>query len=370
MKRQSTLHTALYFARKKKYNKTVSVLIPEILNYQNSWPFCYVLSLASLYTGDIGSARVYAKTAYEINPSETKVLLLLAVLNIKRSDTSRAVNFFLRVLDTDPKNRTAAKGLAVLKKYGGSDELGAWVESGKIKRLYPPFPAQAGGRRRAVAAAAIAIVVAAAGFAVWKSGVYRVWGDKQPQRSGFAETALAADEQQKLVETGGVSRYILTEKEIIAVYEQARDYFNKHRDDAARREINRLLLSNASEGIKNKARLLAAYLEQSGFDTLRDRFSYAEVAADPPLYSGCAVLWNGMAANITIGEGGLSFELLVGYDTRKTLDGRVSVHFAKAQKISDERPLEVLGNIVPAESANGFTIEGIAIHQPPFPAQK
>ena len=371
MKRQSVLHTALSFARKKKYNKTVSVLIPEILNYQKSWPFFYTLSLASLHTGDIGGARVYAKTAYEISPSETKILLLLAVLNIKRSDTSRAVNFFLRVLDTDPQNRTAAHGLAVLKKYGGSDALGAWVESGKIKRLYPPFPVPASDRRRVfAAAAAIVLVAAAAGFAVWKSGVYRLLGDKQPQRNGFAESALEEREKQKLVETGGVSSYILTEKEIRDVYEKVRDYFNKRRDDAARREINRLLLSNASEAIKNKARILAAYLEQSSFNTLRDTFSYAEVAADPPLYNGCAVLWKGMAANIAIGEGGLSFDLLVGYDTKKKMEGRVFVHFVNLQTISDERPLEVLGSIVPAATADGFTIKGIAIHQKLFAGQE
>ena len=48
------------------------------------------------------------------------------------------------------------------------------------------------------------------------------------------------------------------------------------------------------------------------------------------------------------------------------MEGRVFVHFANVQNISDERPLEVLGSIVPAETAGGFTIEGIAIHQKLF----
>jgi hypothetical protein len=153
----------------------------------------------------------------------------------------------------------------------------------------------------------------------------------------------------------------MSEREVFAAYDMARALFNEHRDDAARREINRILLSNAAGGIKNKARVLAGYLEPGGFATLKDRYTYSEVAADPPLYDGCTVLWKGMAVNIAAAAASTRFELLVGYDTRRNVEGIAAVFFDSAQNVSAERPLEVLARV--AASDTDFTLDGMAIHQ-------
>jgi hypothetical protein len=62
---------------------------------------------------------------------------------------------------------------------------------------------------------------------------------------------------------------------------------------------------------------------------------------------------------------------LVGYDTRSALEGIVPVEFDFSIPVDLERPLEILGKVIPASSAAersgnqgmGIILEGIAIHQ-------
>jgi hypothetical protein len=74
-----------------------------------------------------------------------------------------------------------------------------------------------------------------------------------------------------------------------------------------------------------------------------------------------------MAANINMLEKGTTFELLVGYDTKSILEGRVPVEFDISVPVEFDRPIEVLGKVVPASNSEtqgmGIILEGIAIHQ-------
>ncbi|MDR2521717.1 MAG: tetratricopeptide repeat protein [Spirochaetaceae bacterium] len=362
MKLDNALTKSLRYARAGRYSKAVSLLVPNILQYRDSWLFYYTLALASLHAGDTGSAREYIKSAYDIKENETNVLLLLALLNVKRGETSRAINYYLRVLESEPKNKIAARALAVLKKYGASGALSDWAASSRIKRLFPPFPRPPARR------AALPVIAAAAGAVALCGALYLTFGwppaqpgRARPPRAGYAQSALEASERARALAESGVWRYVLSEREVFAAYDKARALFNDHRDDAARREINRILLSNAADGIKNKARLLAGYLEPGDFATLKDNYTYSDVFADPPLYDGCTVRWKGVAANIVAEAATTRFDLLVGYDTRRNIEGLAPVVFASAQNISAERPLEVLARV--AATGTAFTLEGMAIHQ-------
>jgi hypothetical protein len=107
-------------------------------------------------------------------------------------------------------------------------------------------------------------------------------------------------------------------------------------------------------------------MEPPGFDTLRDRFTYAEVMKEPPLYRDCYVIWRGMAANLESLQNITTFNFLVGYDTRTSLEGIVPVVFVNsAVPINTERPLEVLAKIIPVINPGGMDIrlEGVAVHQ-------
>ncbi|MDR1635730.1 MAG: tetratricopeptide repeat protein, partial [Treponema sp.] len=190
-------------------------------------------------------------------------------------------------------------------------------------------------------------------------------------RTSIAGAVLEREDRERPVETGGSYRYILTRSQVLEIYDQVLSLFTDRRDEAARYNLNRLLESNASEGIKNKCRLIISYLETPGFDTFkrRDNFSYSDVIRDPFLYRGCHVIWRGMATNVESLPDRTAFDFLVGYETRKTMEGIVRVVFEQAAAINPEKPLEVLGRIIPVSNEGspniGFTVEleVVAIHQ-------
>jgi hypothetical protein len=343
------------------------LLEPEVVRYHDSFRYYYILAYSCLLAGDFGGALTYFRRAREIKMRDPSVLIGLAALHLRRGETDRAVDFYLDVLDKEPKNRLAAKALDVVRKRGDPESLSAWIEEGKLSRLYPPAPALPGSPRRVVLILMGAILAIAAIFAGSIAlGFVSSPLAKPAERPGFEKTRLGAEERAEPVQIGGSYRYVLTRKEILDAYDAAQRLFREYRDDAAKVELNRILESNASAQVKEKARILASYAIVPGFDTLRDRFSYATVIEAPELYRGCHVIWRGMAANLREGEKSTSFDLLVGYDTRNSLEGIVSVNFDFAVAIDQERPLEVLGRIASATTGAQkatVSIEGVALHQ-------
>jgi tetratricopeptide (TPR) repeat protein len=364
---QSSLTRAARLARGGKYDAATQLLEGEVYNYRDSFMFFYLLGLCSLYGGNYGGAHDYLMRARELNPREPAVLLALAALYVKRTDTRRAISLYLEVQDIDGKNRIAKNALKILRKYSGSDDLAAWIESGKLRGLYPPFPhekltaAKLARKIIAIVVAAVAVVTVVAGLVKFNPL------PRHADREGFAESVLLQSEIEKPLQTGGVFQFMLTERQILSTYNLARRLFNEGRDNAAMVEINRILESNASEGIKNRARVMARYLEPPSFDALKqeaaDNIKYADAAKAPLLYRNCYVLWRGMAANIAEGQNETSFIFLVGYDGRSVLEGSVDVILPFAASISTEYPLEVLGKITPINSGDGLALEGVTIHQ-------
>jgi hypothetical protein len=366
----STLTRAARLARRGKYKNAAQLLESEVYNYRDSFLFFYLLGLCSLYAGNYGTAHDYLCRARELKAREPSVLLALAALYVKRADSRRAISLYLEARDIDGKNRIAKQGLNILKKYAGSDDLQAWVESGKLRSLFPPFPHEKINPARLAVKIILPVLLAfaAAAFLFVKNNPLTVQSVQRPAREGFAESALTQSDKREAAEAGGVYNLILTEKQILAAYEDARKFFSAGRDNAARVEINRIMESNAGEGIKNKARIMARYLEAPDFETLRSRPSegvkYADAAKDPPLYRDCYALWSGMAANIIEGHDETSFDFLVGYDKRSDIEGIVKVRIPRAAAIDPKRPLEVLGRIEPLDAPGELGMEGITIHQP------
>jgi hypothetical protein len=185
------------------------------------------------------------------------------------------------------------------------------------------------------------------------------------RRGNISEIILKGEERSTPVQIGGSYRYVLTGKQVLDNYERARTLFIERRDEPAKVALNRLLESNAADTIKNKARLLISYMDVPGFNTLKDRFTYGEVKKEPVLYRDCHVIWRGMATNLKQEQNITAFDFLVGYDTRKTLEGIVPVVFDFAIPVNIERPLEILGRIVPVSTEQGedIRIEGVALNQ-------
>jgi tetratricopeptide (TPR) repeat protein len=354
-------------ARKGKHDAAIKTLEPEVNRFHDSFRYYYILGVSCLRVNDFMGAFTYFKLARDVKMRDPNALLGVAVLHLRRGETDRAIDLYLDVQDMEPKNPIARKALTIIRRYAGQNRLGEWLESGELHRLYPPLPPVPPEPGRLALSALIGLGILAAVFSVLVHFRVITLPGARGARIPAAGTLLDDEDRRMPVETGGTYRYILTRNQVLEFYERGLSLFTEYRDEAARLNFNRLIESNASEGIKSKARFVMSYMEVPGFDNFKrqDNQSYAEVIRDPPLYRGCHVIWRGMAANIQVSSSQTSFEFLIGYDTRQSLQGIVPVLFDRALPISPEQPLELLGRILPIVGDRGESIrlEGIALHQ-------
>lgn len=335
---------------RKRYHDVITMLESEIIQYRDSFQFYYVLGLSCLYTSDIGGAQSYFQRARQIKMRDTDLLAAQAALFLRKGDMQQAVDYYLEILEYDPGNRLARRSLNFIRKKGSAEVIENLVETGKIKAFYPVVKRKQSWAPISMGLICI-IVVAVASFRVIKN-------DASTQDQGRADLswyALDPGEANALTETGGTYRYILTSRQILSSYNEARRYFQQWRDNAAQVEINRLLHSNASTAVKQKARLLMSWLSEPGFDTITDRYDFQTVSSDPLLYLDCWVVWKGMATNMTVTDTVTGFDLLVGYDTRNKLEGIVTVTFTKPVDVDVSRSLEVLGRVILENGRIGLT---------------
>ena len=367
MKTDPILHKAARLAKAGNYEEAIRTLESEVNRYYGSFRYYYLLGACCIHAGDFGGALTYFRLASKEKIRDPLVLLGLAALYLRRGETDRAVDFYLEVQDIDRKNKTAKKALNVIRKHAGAESFSAWLESGRLSSLFPPIPSPGFSASTLVIPALILTAVLLIGYgALVRFRLLPNPFNPRGNRSGVAEFALNREERSAPVEVGGSYRYILTRDQALDSYDKALAFFTEYRDEAAKINLNRILESNASEGLKNRARILLTFTETPGFDNFRrsDNASYSDIITDPALYRDVHVIWRGMATNVEINGNTTTFDFLVGYDTRKTLEGIVPVVFDRVLSLNSERPLEVLGRVSPLSSqGEAIRLEGVAIHQ-------
>jgi tetratricopeptide (TPR) repeat protein len=365
MNTDPVLNKAAFLARKKDYEGALRILKAEEDRYYGSFRYYYLFGVICLYNGNFVDALSGFRQARQIKMNDPSVMLGLASLYLKRLNTVQAVDYYLDVQEIDPKNRTAKKALDIIRKYSSSEAFSDWLTTERLAKLFPPIPSPGLSRNMvlfgslALAAVLILVYILLINLRVLPSPV------KKPETRPHAEFLLSGDERADPVETGGSYMYILTRDQATTLYDRALLFFTNYRDETAKLSLNRILESNASESIKNKSRLLFLYMEIPGFDNFKrnDNFTFAEVKAEPVIYRDVHVIWQGMATNVTVTDEYTSFDFLVGYDTRRTLEGIVPVIFKVPVSINPERPLEVLGKISLNSTNTDIFLEGVAIHQ-------
>jgi hypothetical protein len=353
---------AARLVRGRNYDRAIKLLESEESRYLGSFTYYYLLGLSYLRSRVFGMALTNFKLAREQKMRDPAVLLGLAALYLNHGDTDKALDLYLEVQELDEGNRIAKKALKIIRKYPGPENISAWIDSGKLPALFPPLP-KLPFRFSGIRAAAVILAFLAAGvFGLIKTGI--IPGAKLA-RNGHQEIELLTEEQEAPMQIDGSYRYVLTRKEALDKYNEARKFFTSYHDEKARVNLNQLLESNCPEPVKNKARILLSYMDVPGFDTLKDRFSYGEVIKEPALYRDCHVIWRGIAGNLNVEQNHTSFDFLVGYDTRRTVEGIVRVDYDFAIPVNPERPVEILGRIIPISGEKGaeIRIAGIALNQ-------
>ncbi len=353
------LNAAKKMMKRRHFDKAITILQSRSELYENNFEYYLLFGLCCLYSGDVGTASVYFQKARKIRVTDTTLLLSQAAIFLRRGDTSRAVQYYLDVLEFEPGNKTAQKALEFIRTKGDYNTICKWMDTGEIEQFYPPLgvnPYKVCGIVVPVLACILGVFVAINFFPIKKV--------ENGERADLTALMLSLDERKNIQETdlsSGSFLYILSSAQINECYEKAKMFFQKYRDNLSQIEINRILNSNASLAVKRKAMLLMSYLQEPSFDSIKDVPQYRDVQKEPALYLDCWVTWSGRISNVVQTETSYTCDLLVGYETMEKVDGIVPLKFSVPPVLENEKPVTVLAKIV---SENGkLGLLGKAVYQ-------
>lgn len=354
-RKRSPLEKAYRLYREKEYAKVIALLEPQVFMYRENTRFYHLLGLACLHVGDVGGAHSYLMRCTQIDQDAVAPRLALAACHFKRRDHEAALQLWLEILDDDPENKLAAKGLRVLRSGPESEEAERYRESDRLAALYPDM--RPGVRHRTIVIAvsgglliAVAVLAVSSGPALYHSLISLFDRDElRPRREGvqYAEVSrqeASVDSAVSAGESDGV-RYELSDSELNETFARMREYFLDERDNMANREINRVLHSNAPANLKERARTLRGYLGTPSFADFQDGFTYDEVVSDPWLYHGTYVRWRGRPSNVDVTDERIAFDFLVGYENGRQLDGIVPARFDFNVRIDSRFAIEILAQV-------------------------
>jgi len=353
MKRKG-LGEARRLFRARRFPDVIRLLEPEVFRYRESFDYFQMLGFSCLHAGDFGGAFSYISRAHQLKDDETSIILGLAAVHFRRAENESALKRWLEVVEDEPSNPVARRGLDLLRKGMTPDALQEFIDSGKLKTLFPPLPRRVALGPILITALSILVLAGLALLTV------RLSGPRGPQRPGVSVIEIPSD-LSSFIDIGTDFTFVLTENEVRQTFQKAKNELLIYKDNLAVVDINRILLSNAAPAVKERARMLKGFVTQATFDTVKDPYSYAAVTKLPALYDGASVVWKGKIANLKVAKDSIAFDLLVGYDQEKQLEGIVPVTVPFAADLANGNAVEVLGQVVMNGAAP--TLLGISLHR-------
>ncbi|HTZ52750.1 MAG TPA: hypothetical protein VMF68_13870, partial [Spirochaetia bacterium] len=210
--------------------------------------------------------------------------------------------------------------------------------------LFPPLPP------RFSAGPVLAVVLGVMALAGISYLAAKFAAPRAAERPGVSVIEMPSD-TTPLVDVGPGQAFTYTEGEVRRLFRNAKAELLGYRDNLAVVDINRILLSNAAPSVKERARLLKGFVTQPTFDTVRNTYTYADVRKQPLLYDGASVVWRGKVANLKSSRSAITFDLLVGYDQEKQLEGIVPVSLAFAADVGNGDAVDLLGQVAASPSS-------------------
>ena len=353
--KDSNLKKAEKYFREGNYSRVIRILEPDVFNYRDNDRYYYLLGISSLFTEDYSGANSYIRRSLQINPVSSNTLLALAVIQLKRNNSKESIRLWLEVLDKHPDNKYAKRGLNLLKNSGVPDSLPEQFIKRNIKNLVP-------GKISALFYKTVKAVfftaAAAALAAVLYFSALKITDYYNSKNSLIPDVAL--NRNAELISESGDFELELTEKEILKTFDRAREHFVENRDNNAQIEINRLLFSNASEIVKDKAELLQSYLKKPDFRYFKNIIDFREVSEKPFLFNNCYVKWKGKITNITVNDNDLDFDFLVGYEDGRLLEGIIRVNVDFPILLEEDFSYEIIGKL---NTSGAFGIKAVSIRK-------
>ncbi len=343
--------------RRREYAQLINYLEPQVFMFRDNEEFYFLLGDSCLRTGDVAGAHSYLMRSRDIDDENPNTLLALGATYVRRRQIDRALETYLSILDIEPRHRRAKRALAMLRTVAAPDDLDARFAPRRLNRV---LPARRPYIPRGVVTIAAVVVAAAFLYGVATIVVPRVIS--RPQRPGSDIVQVDRDDIE--TRTTGEFSLVLSDREIQQLFRTIRANFSSGRDNLVRRDINRILLSNAALPLQDRAALLIDFLQVPDFTSFSDNFSYEEVATAPGVHDGVYVRWRGRTANRVVGDEAIRFDLLAGFETGQLLLGTVPMAVPFPVLIENDVPVEVIGRVMPDDGSFSLEITNIRVLTP------
>ncbi|WP_028973547.1 tetratricopeptide repeat protein [Spirochaeta cellobiosiphila] len=353
MKVEGVLKKAQSLYNKKKYNAVIRLLEKEIFTYRDNMDFYILLGYSCLHLNDFGAAESYLKRAQQLDHENLFPYLGIGYLALRRRNIDKALSLYLNILDDYPNQKMAKRALKLLRDVEDPNLLPDILDKSK-KGYYLPNLGSVWDLMRPILSVVIVAIVLISGSVLTYPLIMSHM--EEQKRDGVS---LDIDVDQYF-DMSGEYQTVLTENEIKAGLKRVNRYFQDHKDNLVRKEINYLLMGNVNGLIKDRVSSLLSHLDKPSFATLDTNYPYSEVKENPYLYENTYVIWPGRISNPKIGDK-ITFDFLIGYTDGKVLEGIVPVEVNFGINLDDDTPIEVLGQIHIREGK--VYLEALSIHK-------
>jgi hypothetical protein len=360
---QSLLRQAWVLYKHGRFAAALESLEPRIFQHREDPAFFRVLGLCCLRLGDWKGGETYLQRSRQLDETlHRDALLGLMAVSARRNDYGEAVRLALEILDRNPGDKTARRGLARLRAALVAPEGKQGLEKETLARWLPPYhradPVLIRWVLRVLISAVVVVGIVLGTW--WGLSMARAGEGTIASRKGPEVLSLPLGSSDMVLSGAGFA-LTLTPDEIKQGWDRAQKAFQEYHDSRARYEINRLLLSNASAPVKERARSLLPYLHDPDFARPDDSSTFQEVRVAPALYEGCTVRWSGVLANLISGDKVITFDLLLGYQNGQVVEGIVPVQLAFAALLKNSQVIEVLGRVALREG--GWYVQGTSLRE-------
>lgn len=353
--------------RRKKYSQVIALLEPALPMYRQSFRFYYLLGMSCIYQRDWTGGYNYIKSAYTINDSNIYIGVVWAMLLIRNREFNEGLLLLLNIVDNrefykQNGYKRAKRLLNMVRKCGKEKDVVETIDQHLSKYLpaapFNYFPLLIASSLLAVSFLLFFFIKGVflpssflADFSI---------NHKNQKRSAKIEKenynpleAMVINEQEKISDFSAKNSFeiVLTDKQIQESFRLTKNYLENHQDNYARKEVNKLLLSNASFDIKEKAKSFSRVIkEPKDMRHFDQNFSFEEVHDFPQLYNRCFVKWRGRLTLLKIEKEGIFFDFLVGYEDRKKIDGIIKSCLDFEVLLNEDFAYEILAQIEIDES--------------------
>lgn len=133
------LRRAVALARRQRFTDVIRLLVPQVYRFRETAGFYLLLGVACIRTGDLISAESYLLRADQLTPEDAGTRLALCALYARKGEADRALAGWLKVLDRDPGNQAAKRGLSILRAGTTREELALLAGSHRVESLIMPY---------------------------------------------------------------------------------------------------------------------------------------------------------------------------------------------------------------------------------------